>query len=251
MNQVTALALRSMQHDMKRVERLGVNVANAMTPGYKRELVVDTPFANLIDHQIQTDAVAANMQTQIEIATDNRAGVLKETGEKLDLAIAGDGYFEILTPNGLAYTRKGNFQVDARGRLTTENGDAVMGKNGEIFLKSSQPQIERDGKIFEGQPNGVGTDNVVVAQIKLVLLSDKKNLVRDNHGQVTGDPELVLTEVKDPQIRQGHLENSNVSSMEEMVHLMQTMRHFESMQKLVQGYDEMLGSAIKKLGETS
>lgn len=256
MGQVLALALQSMQHDMKRVERIGVNVANAVTPGYKREMVVETPFANIVGAEfgMAGKATGAQMFSEgFEIATDNRTGTLKPTGQKLDLAISGEGFFEIKTPHGIAYTRLGSFQVDGQGRLVTLQGEPVMGKNGEVILNSNQPVISSNGEIFDTPARNMqnGSEQMAIAQLKIVQFQNSAAIHKDSHGLLVVNPDTELKEVKNPQIVQGHLENSNVSSMEEMVSLMQTMRHFESMQKIAQGYDDMMGTAIKKLGETS
>lgn len=249
MGRISELALHSMQLDMKRVERIGVNVANALTPGYKREILVEKPFGQMLEAGVSGQfAQSGSMVNEFAQLTDARAGTLKPTGEKLDVAISSEGYFEVKTQSGLAYTRQGNFQIDGQGKLVTANGDAVMGKGGEIVLNSRYPLIDASGSIFDVGSDGSQT---LLAQIKIVQFDQTKPWKKDHHGLVVVDADAELNEVKKPSLMQGHLENSNVNSMDEMVQLMQTMRHFESVQKMVQGYDDMLGTAIKKLGETS
>jgi flagellar basal-body rod protein FlgG len=178
--------------------------------------------------------------SRVASAIDPRAGSLKFTGEALHIAIEGEGFFEVATAAGAAYTRQGQFHVDPRGRLVTESGDAVMGKSGEIVLQGARPVIDRDGSV---------TDNGrVVGRLKIVRLPAAKALERSGNGQLRvggGEP---VTEV-DGTVRQGYAENSNVNAMTEMVRLIETTRHFEATQKLVQGYDEMLEKALRKLGD--
>ena len=255
MGQILALALQSMQHDMKRVERIGVNLANATTPGYKREMVIERPFSDMVAAQISSANFPDidNSAIGLEVINDQRIGTLKPTGQKLDIALTSIGFFQVATANGPAYTRQGNFQVDARGRLVTLQGDPVMGKNGEIILTSNQPRIDGSGRIFDAsqKQDGVSMSDGSTAQLKIVHFDKVNPSQKNQYGMFVVDEDVVASEVKNPQVLQGYLENSNVSSMEEMVHLMQTMRHFESMQKVAQGYDDMMGTAIRRLGETS
>ncbi|MBC3875069.1 flagellar hook-basal body protein [Undibacterium flavidum] len=254
MRGILAVTLQSMQNDMKRVDVVGANLANATTSGYKREMVIERPFVELM---MQTASTAQNASTDeshplmAQVMTDTRAGMLKATGQKLDLALGGNGYFEIQTNDGIAYTRQGNLQLDARGRLVTAQGYPVLGKAGEIFLKTSNPIIDENGNIRDGSLDhqGTATTDKVLAQIKVMTMKDSRALRKIGDGLIVANEQAEWTEASSPMIKQGHLENSNVSSMEEMVQLMQAMRHFESMQKVTQGYDEMLGTAIRKLGD--
>ncbi len=264
MNGVLGVALQSMQHDMKRVERVGVNMANSLTPGYKREIVVEHPFSNMVADALQTPNAsdAKFFQTAslsdpgavgLDFVTDRQVGTLKPTGEKLDLALASEAYFQVSTAHGLAYTRQGAFRMDARGRLVTAQGDPVMGKSGEIRLNSNVPSIDANGNVYDtAQVNQqTGLPEAAIAQLNIVQFEQPGFLQKNVDGLWVAAEEAGMSEAKNPQVMQAHLENSNVSSMQEMVTLMQAMRHLESMQKVAQGYDEMLGTAIRKLGEVS
>jgi flagellar basal-body rod protein FlgG len=269
MQEVLAITLQAMHHDMQRLDRIGGNLANALTPGYKREVVSSqslpaspTMFAMAVDQLSgQTVNVKGSTETfaPLSIQVDSRAGTLKSTGQSLDLALAGPGYFEISTDKGPAYTRQGNFQIDAQGRLVTAQGFPVMGKSGEIYLSSGSPAISLSGVITESLgasttssgflPNG--SPPQPVAQIKVVQFEDGKSLQRMGNGLVSGSDNVSLLKDEDVQMRQGYLENSNVNSLHEMVQMIQTMRHFESMQKAATGYDDMTSLAIRKLGDLS
>lgn len=269
MQEVLALSLQAMHQDMQRLDRIGTNMANALTPGYKREIVASqsveasaSMFAVVVDQMGASGANVKGMSqtfAPLVVQSDVRPGTLKSTGQSLDLALAGPGYFEVSTDNGPAYTRQGNFQVDARGRLVTAQGFPVMGKGGEIYLNSRTPVIDTIGNVFEssganamgGNPSLTGGQNPAAAQIMVVQFEDEKSLQRLGDGLVAGSGNTSVLKDADVQIRQGFLENSNVNSLQEMVQLMQTMRHFESMQKIVLGYDDMTGQAIRKLGELS
>lgn len=265
MQNILAITLQSMQQDSTRLERVGMNLANALTPGYKREVVSIEPqgFADQISALARPTTQASKPQASsgvagVQIQSDVRPGTLKSTGQSLDIGIAGPGYFEIITPAGPAYTRQGNFHLDNRGRLVTMQGYPVMGKGGEIVLTTGTPSIDSQGKVFEGfksalaaAPTGPAAEQQAVAQLKLVQLEHPETAQRLGEGLIVSAGAGQLVNEADIQLRQGFLENSNVSSMHEMVQLMQTMRHFESMQKVALGYDEMMGTAIRKLGELS
>ena len=183
-----------------------------------------------------------------------RPGTVKLTGEPMDVALAGDGFFEVTTPSGPAYTRQGNFRTDAMGRLVTAQGYPVMGKNGEVFLTTQTPVIDAMGNVTE--PNATTGPSAVnprtpIAQIKVVKFDAPKTLQRLGEGLMASGSGMTVMDDANVQIRQGALENGNVSSMQEMMQLIQTMRHFESVQKVTQGYDEMIGTAIRKLGDLS
>jgi flagellar basal-body rod protein FlgF len=252
MNEVLAISLHSMQGDMARLDQVGMNLANVLTPGYKRGVAVQAAlgsdfaahFSNAAALLPDGDVAAA----AIRFAADGRAGTLKSTGQSLDLALASKGYFEVSTENGPAYTRHGSFHVDARGRLVTAQGYPVMGTSGEIILNLTNPVVGATGAISSSTGSA---DAASLAQLKVVEFGDGAQLEHLGDGLYAAGPGMKLLNEQEIQVRQGFLENSNVSSSYEMTTLVQAMRHFESMQKIAQGYDEMLGTAIRKLGETS
>lgn len=250
MNEILALTLHSLHQDMAKVDRVAFNLANAQTTGYKREVLLDVPFAR----RVEAAAGQAAGAPATTVHVDQKPGTLKATGQSLDVALAGPGWFEVMTPEGVAYTRQGNFRLDAQGRLVTQQGHPVMGVGGEIQLPHGGPVIDAEGRVFEGAlPGSVPArpHAEAVAQLKIVRFDAQAPVRRLGDGLVTVAGETSLVAAGEADVRQGFLENSNVSSMHEMVQLMQSMRHFETMQKVALGYDEMLGTAVRKLGETS
>jgi flagellar basal-body rod protein FlgG len=259
MTDVLAISLHSMQHDMARLERISMNMANAMTPGYKREVAASLPLAasgfidamNAVDVSPATPPAASAITAgALMTRTDSRPGTLKATGQSLDVALGGTGFFEVSTEAGPAYTRQGNWQLDARGRLVTAQGYPVIGLGGEIILSHPQPHIDATGQVFDAAVNG-RADAPPIAQLKVVQFDDVNGLDRMGDGLVRASAQPTQLADGDVQVRQGFLENSNVNSMQEMVQLIQSMRHFESMQKVALGYDDMIGAAVRKLGEVS
>ena len=236
MDAVLSAILGSMHTDLARMDRVAMNMANAQSTGYKREVLIASPFGA----QVEAGARAVHI--------DERPGTLKTTSQALDFALAGPGWFEVATPEGTAYTRQGNFRLDAAGRLVTQQGYPVMGLGGEIHLLSGTPVVDGAGRVFENAGATRGTAPPV-AQLKVVQFEGGAQIQRAGEGmvQVRGTPRLAAD--ASLLVKQGFLENSNVNHMSEMVRLLETVRHLETMQKVALGYDEMQASAIRKLGE--
>jgi flagellar basal-body rod protein FlgG len=251
MQEILAIALRSMQQDVARLDQIGTNLANVATPAYKRQVLVSRAdqalapsFARAMGGVAasQPEPVATSNSVQpFELSRDLRPGTLRVTSRDLDVAIGAAGYFEVLTPEGPAYTRQGEFQLDARGRLVTAAGYAVQGQAGDITLSGGPFTIDTSGRVTQ--------DGRMVDRLKVVAFDARETLRPKGSGLFAAGAHPVLVAEADLQVRQGFLENSNVQQAQEMVELIQTMRHFESIQRVVQGYDDLVGSAIRKLGD--
>lgn len=240
MNEIHALTLASMQHDMARLDQVASNLANATTPAYQRQVVVARAF---------TDALAqAEGARPAQVLTDSRPGSLQTTGRPLDIALQGEGYLEVLTQQGPAYTRRGNLAVDARGRLTTSQGHPIMAATGDLQMSGRHPLIDGNGNVSEVLPDGT---TARLGRLKVVRFEAGAALARLGDGLHLAPEGQAPAPVPEPEvaIRQGALENANVNTAREMVELMQTMRHFETLHRVVQGYDEMVGGAVRRLTE--
>lgn len=258
MTDVFAIALASLQRDMGQVDRIAQNVANLSTPGYKREVSAARPFTELVEAgtagpQPPPGSGAGPTPGAMQVKLDDRVGTLRVTQQPLDLALEGEGYFEVMTGAGPAYTRQGAFGLDAAGRLITAQGHAVLGTNGEIRLTTRTPVVDAAGRITEpdAAAGGAPGRDAPVARLRIVRFEKGTELRHLGNGLLVAAGAAQDVAEAEVRLRQGALENSNVSSMQEMVQLIQTMRHFESMQRVVQGYDELLSTSIRKLGDLS
>lgn len=252
MNEILGVLVSSMHADMARAERVAMNLANLQTPAYKREVASALPFAAEVDAAATGGRAGAPLAASpsLSVHVDTRPGTLRTTGQNLDVAIVGDGWFEVATETGPAYTRKGNFRLDPGGRLVTQEGLPVMGTAGEIVLTRGTAVIDAGGRVFDGQPanGGPSLASAAVGQIKVVQL-EGGGLQPLGNGLYAAEGQVAVAREGTVQVRQGALENGNVSHLQEMVRLMETMRHFESLQRVAVGYDEMLATSIRKLGE--
>ncbi|TCS37713.1 flagellar basal-body rod protein FlgG [Paucimonas lemoignei] len=230
------IAALSMTNDMQRLSSISQNLTNALTPGYKREIPLTAAFASMVSGNGAFSADLPSASGQI----DMKQSALRHTGNPLDLAIENNGFFEIIRDGKAYYTRQGNFTLDPTGRLVTQSGDIVNGVSGDIRLTTSQPTIDSQGNVIEnGKPIG---------QLKIVHFEDPRMLQAVGEGKFLQAGAAIKAEEKIA-LRQSHLETSNVNTAAEMVKMIETMRHFETGQKIIQMYDAMNERAISKLGE--
>ncbi|SAL10759.1 flagellar hook-basal body protein [Caballeronia telluris] len=236
MDSIMALGTRLIASETRRVETAGQNIANAASPGYKRAIA----FQNLLASAVP---VVENHEAGFATSTDFSAGKLIHTGNPLDVSIDGRGFFEVATADGPAYTRVGSFTRDASGRLTTAQGWPLQGSGGDVVVSSSGDwRIEKDGTVLEnGDP---------VAVINVVEFGDPSKLRRIDGGLFVADGQSAAP-VDGVQISQGNLESSNVTLATDMMQMMEAVRRIEAGQKLIHTYDDMMGSALQRLGEMS
>lgn len=257
MSSIALLALQSLDSDQARIERVASNLANVQTPGYKREMSVDRAMSAGAFSQAMSDAGAmatapvdapANGPASLPAATmlsvlarDMSTGTLRNTGRGLDVALTGRGWFEVGTDHGPAYTRRGDFQIDASGRLVTQDGQPLLGRGGEISVSAGgKLRIDGDGKVFD--------DDKQVGQLRVVNAGPEQ-LTAMGAGLYSANGPVQDLPAGEVSVRQGFLENANVDPAHEMLTLTQSVRHFEAMLRIVQGRDDMLGTAIRKLGD--
>lgn len=259
-------AAAGMVTEMNRTDTIANNLANSNTSGYKRDDAVNEEFAPMlirrINDQNKNDVTSfkgfslggqapvvgelgLGAFTQ-EIATDHRQGAFQTTGNPLDLAISGEGYFAVNTPQGVRYTRDGNFYRTAAGQLVTANGQAVLNVQGQpINLPTGNNlnlQVTATGQIYAGQQ--------LVDQLQLVQFNDRNAVLKQGnslyYAQAGVQPQPATGEVQ-----QGMLENSNVNTVSEMVNLINNYRIYEAGSKAVTTQDTMLDKAVNDVGRLS
>jgi len=229
---VMAIAANGMQHDLLRMETISQNMANVLTPGYKKQILSGSSFAQ------QVSGGLADVAATLSI--DAAPGTVRYSGNPQDLAIEGPEFFEIAGTQGPAYTRQGSFHTDVRGRLVGEHGMPVMGTSGEIVLNGPYV-IDTNGDVRQGDR--------VMARLKMVRFANPEALQPLGSGTYAQGGARLAEAGAAPSVRVGYQENSNVSSPQEMVRLTETVRHFEALQRIMQGYDDSLEKTIRKLGD--
>lgn len=220
----------------RQIQVLTNNIANVNTAGFKQN---DALFRSLLSRSMGAPA-AANDRVFVSaegLTTVFEPGRFRQTGNPFDLAVEGQGFFEIKTPEGLRYTRNGSFRLDNKRQLVTETGDPVMGKRGPIKIAPGDVHIDPRGAILvAGQEVGA---------VKIVEFPEKGSLRKAGDGVFAGENPKP---VKEPTVQVGYLEESNVNAISEMVKLIQSMRTFESAQKFIQTFDRMTEMAVQEIG---
>lgn len=204
------------------------NIANAQTPGFKRERIVETSFQDTLDKTITAvekmsgqSATSFPMHSTIaraEAANDTSQGSIRPTDVTTQFAISGAGTFEVGSGANLRQTRDGSFIVDKDGYLTTPDGEQVQGKTGPIQVPTGEWSVANDGSIIDAKGN-------VVNQIK-VSGADSKT-----------------------QVLQSCLEESNVNTVREMVDMIANMRSYEANQRVITSVDGTLDKLINEAGK--
>ncbi|HUX20018.1 MAG TPA: flagellar hook-basal body protein, partial [Spirochaetia bacterium] len=195
-----------------------------------------------------------------EVYTEFTQGPMKQTGNPFDLALNGQGFFTVQTPEGQRYTRNGTFLINKDGMLVDDQGDAVLGEKGPIFLKKNNFVVDKEGRIYQnpefaGDPNrlvskseNTWTNRELVDTLKIVDFPERRYLEKQGNSQWkatdnSGRPAQVdlgrATEVE-----QGFLEGSNVNPVTSMVNMIEVNRAYEANQKTIQTQDSLADKLI-------
>jgi flagellar basal-body rod protein FlgG len=178
------------------------------------------------------------------VAMKSGQGALTPTGGTFDVALQGDGFFVVDTPDGTRYTRGGNFTVDSSGGLVTQDGLPVLGENGPIKIDGGTVEITEQGDIMiDGKK--ANTIKVVDFAKPYQLKKVGKNLLDVSSADVQPAQKPAQTAVA-----QGFLESSSVSVIQEMVKMIECLRAFELNQKAIMTQDDLTNKAINDVGRT-
>lgn len=238
-------AVRGCLKEEIRMDVISNNLANATVVGFKKDRI---SFQNLLSEHESTGPKGTadpsnppQPPSLVRVETDLSQGVIRHTGNDLDLAISGRGFFKVMTPDGIRYTRKGSFSLDAQGNLITQEGHPVLGKNGVINIGNQGIVVDKEGRIF--------SDGSEVDRLDLVEILKPAYLEKEGASFFKKSPEGVESTVStDVSVRQGYIEEANVNVSEEMVNMIHCMRAFESYQKAVQVLDRLDGKATNEVG---
>ncbi len=230
---ITASQMAMLQ-DQLRLQSISQNVSNMQTPGYKRELIEAIGF----DEQLEANMTTAG--ETIKLSTQNIQGTFIQSHRPNELALAGDGYFEVQTDDGVFYTRRGDFHVNEHGELATATGALLLGQSGVLRVDDNAFTIDARGALF--------IDHRKVDQLNVVQFSNPNALTYQGQGLFESH-EPALPATHSTHVLQGYLEQANVKSIDEMMEMVKTSRHFEASQRVMRTADGLLSTAINQLGE--
>lgn len=246
MPKIMSLVASALKADQSQLERASLNAANAATPGYKRSSLVALNFDRAMSAHEAVSASESDwapMMPVLKTITDFSAGGLQQTGRALDLTVEGRGFFKLTDGSRTWLTRTAALHVDSNGDLVGPKGLQLVGSQGVLKPGSATDlSITAVGDVMRGDQ--------VLGRIALVNCLDDTQM-RSDDGVLFESPADQLEDVDADKgvFRSGFLEASNTSNLKEMLSVMEGVRHFESLIRLAQGYDEVVGKAIQKLGE--
>jgi flagellar basal-body rod protein FlgF len=241
MDPMTAIAASGLRARMESLDLLANNIANASTGGYK----ADREFYSLYVAPETAGNDSPSTMPLIERPwVDHAQGTLVTTGNPLDVAISGQGFFSVNGPSGPLYTRNGSFRLATDGKLTSSDGYPVRDSQGApLTLQTARGlEISSDGTITQ--------DGVVAGKLEIVDFTSGAGLSKQgsNYFRVT-DPSLGTAVPSGTTVEQGHLETSNTGTAESAVRLVSVMRQFEMLQKAVALATDMNKKAIDEVAK--
>lgn len=224
----------AMEMDQLKMQSITHNISNINTPGFKKQILDNPSFAQMIEPKTSL------LMQQLKTISQNIQGTFTQTNHAADLAISGEGYFQVQNDQGLFYTRRGDFKINAMGELTTATGELVLGKGGVIKLDDQDFNINTQGEIL--------VEHHKIEQLQIVQFKETQALEYMGNGLYQTQESPTPCD-HHTQVLQGMLEQSNVKSIDEMMDLVKTSRHFEASQRILKVSDSMLSTAINQLGE--
>jgi flagellar basal-body rod protein FlgF len=244
MDQVSAIAASGLRSRMDALDMLANNLANSSTGGFKLDREFYSLFSAHDENQYDGEGSPSSMPSVKSKWTDFAQGTLQPTGNPLDLAITGQGFFVAAGPTGPLYTRNGAFKLSPTGILTTAEG---------YPLKSITPdrptiQSQSQSPITFTADGTVQQDGETIGQLDVADFKDRTLLEKlGNSYYVNSNPKVQPAAAADASIEQGRIENSNVAPAESAVRLVGLMRQFEMLQKAVTITADMNKKSIDEL----
>lgn len=211
-------------------EVIANNLANANTVGFKRDT---TSFAEVLRAAAKQRGPAVEGTSVVDLSE----GSVVQTGNATDLALEGDGFFAVQGTTGAAFTRRGEFSLDAAGHLVLNDGSMLLGEKGPLTIKGSSFSVDESGQVL--------VDGSVTDSLKLVALSSGALPTKLGNCLFTGPAQPAQTR---PKVRQGYVEQSNVNTVKEMAQMIAVFRQFEASQRVLRIADDTLAKAVNEVG---
>lgn len=248
-----------------RLDTIANNLANVNTTGFKKDRQVFSEYLSAYEKPndvIQVPRIPASIESFYDMQGGDNAyvnpagtytnfeqGGLKSTGSPTDIALEGKGFFEVLTPDGVKFTRNGVLQVDGNGRLVTKEGFPILreGQNDPtqrtLQVSSRNITVSQAGDVYDGG-NLLGRLSVVeFANPDELQKVGSSNYTQKQNAQLPPQP------AREARIHQGFVETSNVNVVEEMTDMITANRVFEATQQAIKAHDQMDDKLINQVGK--
>jgi flagellar basal-body rod protein FlgF len=241
MDNSTTIALSRLTAQSRSMDVIASNLANMSTPGYRAERMV---FADWLSPQSSTTIPRGDRQLAY---TQDRAtyreqgeGTLTQTGNPLDLALSGEGFFTVRTASGTRLTRAGRFTLQSTGTITDEAGNALLDVNNRPMVAAAA-----DTKISVTADGAISSQNGPIGKIAIVKPNDANRITAEGGRLFRAD--VPTTPVASPKLVQGAVEDSNVQPVGELVRMMATQRDFQFVTQFIQAEGQRQQDAIDKI----
>lgn len=261
----------------RKVETIANNIANSNTPGFKKDRLafkehltaldkpptdLDMPTGDWSPDDFYRTQGAENAYVKVDGSyTDFEQGPLNPTNNPLDMALHGKGFFEVLTPNGVRFTRSGNFSLSRNGELVTNRGFKLLSpleKNAglnadpanDTDIKNRIIQVPTGSKISISREGDIFNATGKIGNISVVEFNDMAALRKEGHSLFINNAQKNLKRDKiATSINQGFIEGSNVNAVQEMSELITAHRHFDNIQKAISTYDSISAKIVNDIAK--
>ncbi len=229
---------RAMSVQLQRHELIANNLANANTPGFQRLI----GRVRELQASATTPGAAAAQgpgRLIVESIPSRENGPLQATGNPLDVALMGDGYFLVETAQGERLTRDGAFSLSSEGELLHSSGSPVLADGSSVSIRG-QASILPDGTILDGEQ--------IVGRLSVVRPEEGAGVIREGENLLRIEGEYEEAPAGEVRVVSGHIEGANVHAVEEMVDMIRAFRAYEIAQRAAQAADDTLRIAVERVG---
>jgi len=246
METTSVIALSRQAALRRQMDVVANNIANVDTSGFKGERMM------FVEHLVKSkggeNLISPRLAYVRDIATmtDERAGAIDPTGNPLDVAIQGEGYFAVQTPTGERYTRNGRFQLDNTGQLVNQLGQPVLADGGSPIVFAPE-----DHEIVISRDGTVSTNNGEVGKLRVVKFANEQKLERTSGAQFIASADNAPQKVDRPSVIQGSVENSNIEPIIEMANMISVHRAYDAVRSFIDREDERQKTMIRDLAQAN
>lgn len=253
----------------RKVETISNNIANANTAGFKKDRLTFKEHLTALEHGVDMidlpnkewspqDFYRSQGAENALVETDAsytifEQGPLQPTNNPLDLALQGKGFFEVLTPHGVRYTRNGTFTLSSQGEIVNQQGHKLLSHsaaNQEVTIESRIIKIPTTSRISISKEGEIFSQDGVLAKISVVEFTDVNALRKQGSSLfISNNEQNIMRNNIETKVNQGFIEGSNVNAIREMSELIQAHRHFENIQKAISTYDNISGRAVNDISK--
>jgi flagellar basal-body rod protein FlgF len=244
MNSGIYTAYSGLKAQSDALELISNNLANVNTTAFKEETAFYTYLNQSAGSSQQNSDLNSTINQSIRVGSkvNSEEGAISATNRELDIAIEGNGFLVVNTPQGTRYTRNGSLNLNAQSVLVGADGSPVIGESGK-------PITLGPGKIAIGEAGEVFLNNAPIDRLKVVTFDDLSSLKKEGNSLFKSQADHSPEKSSDAKIKSGYLEQSNVNPVSSIVRMVEILRHFEAIQKSINlVMNDINTKAIEKLG---